>query len=139
MNMISREELRRKLARGEELQLVMTLSAHAFAAKRIPTSQCFDTLEHALNELDPEQEVVVYCGSVYCASSIRAYYFLTRHGYHVRRYEGGIADWEAAGYRLESGAVFPAHENPRISALSRTLLGRGRARAKPALAADVPC
>jgi rhodanese-related sulfurtransferase len=113
MNLISREELHRKLARGEELQLVMALPAHAFAAKRIPTSRRFDTLEQALDELDPKQEIVVYCAGVYCASSIRAYYFLARHGYdHVRRYAGGIADWEAAGYRLETGPADPTPAMP---------------------------
>jgi 3-mercaptopyruvate sulfurtransferase SseA len=104
MNLISREELHSKLARGERFELLMTLSDRHFTAKRIPRSRHFDDLAEALDKLDPAQEVVVYCGDVYCAASIRAYYFLSGHGFaRVRRYAGGIADWEAAGYRLESG------------------------------------
>jgi 3-mercaptopyruvate sulfurtransferase SseA len=50
---------------------------------------------------------------VYCPASIRAYYFLEQRGYgRVRRFAGGIADWEAAGYRLERGSSGPARVWP---------------------------
>ena len=101
MNLISREELRRKLERGDRFKLVMTLSRFAFEAKRIPTSLHFDDVVSSLDRCD---EIVVYCGDVHCAASIRAYRRLERAGYrHVRRYAGGIAEWEEAGYPLEHG------------------------------------
>jgi 3-mercaptopyruvate sulfurtransferase SseA len=82
----------------------MTLSAHAYRAKHIPTSLYFDTIDEALAALDPEEVIVVYCGDVACPASIRAYYLFQRAGYtHVRRYPGGIADWEDAGYPLDQG------------------------------------
>jgi rhodanese-related sulfurtransferase len=102
MNLIDRDELREKLERHDEFRLVMTLPARSNANKRIPTSVSVDTAGSALEELDPGEEIVVYCGGVYCAESIYAYYRLERAGFtHVRRYAGGIPDWEEAGFPLE--------------------------------------
>jgi rhodanese-related sulfurtransferase len=37
-----------------------------------------------------------------CVASVAAYKVLTENGYdNVRRYAGGLEDWEAAGYPLE--------------------------------------
>ena len=102
MNLISRDELRAKLDRRDDFRLVMTLSEFAFRAKHIPTSLHFETEKETLGALNPEDEIVVYCADVHCSASIYAYYVLERAGYRrVRRYAGGIADWEAAGYPLE--------------------------------------
>jgi rhodanese-related sulfurtransferase len=109
MNVISREELHRKLERHEEFRLVMTLSAFAYGIKHIPGSLHFETVEAALAALDRDEEVVVYCADVHCAASIYAYHLLEREGYRrVRRYAGGIADWEEAGYPLAQETVGPA-------------------------------
>jgi 3-mercaptopyruvate sulfurtransferase SseA len=117
MNLITRAELREKLDRQEEFKLVMTLSAHAYEEKRIPTSLHADCVEDALEVLDPVDEVVVYCGDVRCAASIYAYHSLERAGFtRVRRYAGGIADWEDAGYRLDSGPVEAAEPRRTRSA-----------------------
>jgi rhodanese-related sulfurtransferase len=106
MNLISREELHRKLERGDDFRLVMTLSLFAYETKHIPTSLHFASLEEALATLDPGDEIVVYCGDVHCPASIRAYTRLERAGYErVRRYAGGIADWEEAGYPLVKRAT----------------------------------
>lgn len=108
MNLITREELRAKLDRGETFTLVMTLSAHAYRSKRIPTTLYFDTINEAIAALDPGEEIVVYCASDPCAASIRAYHLLESAGYtRVRRYPGGIADWEDAGYPLDHGPPEP--------------------------------
>lgn len=104
MNLITRAELRAKLDRGDTVKLVMTLSESAYRAKRIPKSLHFETIKETIAALDPEEEIVVYCADVHCSASIYAYYLLERAGYgHVRRYAGGIADWEAAGYAFEHG------------------------------------
>ena len=108
MKLISRDELREKLDRGDEFKLVMTLSAWAYHAKHIPTSIHVETLDEAFAVLDPQEEIVVYCADVYCAASIYAYHALKGRGYsRVRRYAGGIVDWEAAGYPLDSGTRDP--------------------------------
>jgi rhodanese-related sulfurtransferase len=106
MKLISREELRAKLERHDEFRLVMTLSGFAYRVKHIPSSLHFETIDEMLAVLDPAEEVVVYCADVSCPASIYAYRLLEREGYgRVRRYAGGIADWEAAGYPLERGEL----------------------------------
>ena len=105
MNLIDRDELREKLERHDEFRLVMALPARSNANRRIPTSVSVDTAGNALDGLDPDEEIVVYCGGAYCAASIYAYHQLERAGYRrVRRYAGGIPDWEDAGLPLESCA-----------------------------------
>jgi rhodanese-related sulfurtransferase len=116
LNLIMRDELRGKLERGDDFRLVMTLSSFAYGAKRIPSSLHFETVDETLAALDPADEIVVYCADPYCAASIYAYRLLERSGYtRVRRYAGGISDWEAAGYPLVSGEreLPPARPSPR--------------------------
>lgn len=121
MNLISREELRRKLERGDEFKLVMTLSGFAYRIKHIPGSLQFETVEEAVGVLDREDEIVVYCADVHCVASIYAYRLLEREGFtRVRRYAGGVADWEEAGYPLEG------HTRDSAQPQSRTPLGRAR-------------
>src|SRR5262245_54226233 len=104
MNLITRDELRAKLDRGDEFTLVMTLSDFAYRAKHIPTSLQFESAEEMLGALDPGQEIVLYCADAHCPASIYAYGVLEQAGYrHVRRYAGGMADWEAARYPIEHG------------------------------------
>lgn len=108
MNLITRQELRAKLDRGDDFTLVMTLSEVAYRAKHIPTSVHFDTVTELLATLDPGEDIVLYCADVHCPASIYAYELLDRAGYtRVRRYAGGIADWEAAGYPVERGMPPP--------------------------------
>jgi rhodanese-related sulfurtransferase len=48
---------------------------------------------------------VVYCTDPACVASQFAYQWLVEAGYtNVRRYEGGLSDWAAAGYQLDSDA-----------------------------------
>lgn len=99
---ISREELRDKLARGDRFKLVMTLNEWAFRAKHIPGSLHFNNSEEMLAALGKDEEIVVYCSNVSCLGSVAAYYHLVDHGYtHVRRFAGGLIDWEEGGLPLE--------------------------------------
>jgi len=44
----------------------------------------------------------VYCSNPVCTASQMAYHFLISRGFkNVRRYAGGIEDWEVAGYAVE--------------------------------------
>jgi rhodanese-related sulfurtransferase len=99
---ISRDELRDKLERGDPFTLIMALNRWAFDAKHIPGSVHFDTPEALYAAVKPDDEVVVYCSQVDCLSSVAMYRDLVRRGYrHVRRYSGGLLDWEDAGLPLE--------------------------------------
>ena len=84
----------------------MALNEWAYRAEHIPGSLFFPSIEAALQALDTDDEIVVYCSDSACAASRYAYFGLVEHGYiNVRRYEGGLADWAEAGYPLVGTAV----------------------------------
>jgi rhodanese-related sulfurtransferase len=99
---ISRDELKAKLDRGDDFKLIMALNRWAFEAKHIPGSLHFDTPSELYAAIKPEDEVVVYCSNVDCLSSVALYRDLLRRGYqHVRRYSGGLMEWEDSGMPME--------------------------------------
>ena len=98
---ISREDLKAKLDSGEDLKLVMALNRWAFDAKHIPGSLHFDTPDELYASVAPYDEVIVYCSNVDCLASVALYRDLVKRGYrNVRRYAGGLLDWEDAGLPL---------------------------------------
>ena len=103
---IGRDELKAKLDRGDDFKLIMALNRWAFEAKHIPGSTHFDTPDELYAAVHPDDEVVVYCSHVDCLSSVALYRDLVRRGYgKVRRYSGGLLDWEDAGLPLEGESV----------------------------------
>lgn len=103
---ISRDELKAKLDRRDPFTLVMALTRWAYDAKHIPGSLHFDSPDALYAAVKPDDEVVVYCSNVDCLSSVALYRDLVRRGYrNVRRYAGGLLDWEEAGLPLEGSAV----------------------------------
>jgi rhodanese-related sulfurtransferase len=102
MRLISREELKAKIDRGDDFMLVMCLEKTAFEAKRIPGSICMPRPEGYEDMCKPEDDIVVYCSGPDCHSSINTFRILDESGYKkVRRYAGGLEDWDEAGYPLE--------------------------------------
>ncbi|MFQ6026334.1 MAG: rhodanese-like domain-containing protein [Dehalococcoidia bacterium] len=108
VSLIGREELKEKLDRGEDFSLVMVYQDWAFRRKHIPGSINIPIPFAAGSHwgiLAPHDEIVVYCSAEECAASRVALQILRREGYqNVRRYSGGIADWDSAGYPLEGTA-----------------------------------
>lgn len=103
MQIISREELKAKIDSGAAIKLVMVLSEWHYDQVRLPGSILVNTVEAALQTLDKDEEIIVYCTGGACMASIQAYHILKTRGYkQVRRYEGGLIEWEAFGYPLES-------------------------------------
>lgn len=99
---IGREELKAKLDRHDDLKLIMALNRWAFDAKHLPGSIHFDTPDELYAAVRPDDEVIVYCSNVDCLASVALYRDLVRRGYrNVRRYSGGLLDWENAGLPLE--------------------------------------
>jgi rhodanese-related sulfurtransferase len=106
MNLISREGLKEKLDRGDKFKLVNALGEWAFNAKHIPGSINISKVQDAKKILNPDDDIVIYCSNEACIASIIGYQLLTRMGYkNVRRYAGGIKDWEEASYPLEGNSV----------------------------------
>ena len=102
MKTISREELKEKLDRKEKFRLVMALAEWAYEAKHIPGSIHFATMKEAIQSLNKDDEIVVYCSDENCIASTALGQLLERNGYtHVLHYAGGLQDWEQAGFPLE--------------------------------------
>jgi rhodanese-related sulfurtransferase len=90
------------IERGDRFRLVMALNEWAFRAKHIPGSEHFNTSEELFGALGVDETIVVYCTSFDCHASIALYHALVDAGYgHVRRYSGGLTEWEDAGLPLE--------------------------------------
>jgi rhodanese-related sulfurtransferase len=102
---IERDELRLKVdAKDPRFKLVMALGDWQFRTKHIPGSLNFKDAAEMLSALGKDDEIVVYCTNPPCLASVAAYNRLVQEGYtNVRRYAGGIEDWESAGLPLERG------------------------------------
>ena len=106
MKTITREELKARLDRGEDLKLVMTMSDAAYDWLHIPGSLHFERASDIVEQLDRGDEIVVYCSNPLCYYSIQAYHSLRSKGFtRVARYAGGLLDWQEAGYPLEGSLV----------------------------------
>jgi rhodanese-related sulfurtransferase len=105
MQTITIEDLRAKMDRGDDFKLVMTLAEWAYQMSHIPGSLNINNLEQAKELLDPEDDIVVYCSDTNCLASQAAYHYLTTNGFkHVRRFSGGLAEWQSSGFPLEGEA-----------------------------------
>ena len=106
MNLISCAELKEKIDGGDDFKLVMCMGEWAFRAKHIPGSINISSPDQCRRMLSLEDEIVVYCSGEACVSSRMAYKILVDDGFkNVRRYAGGLPDWEDAGYQLEGEMV----------------------------------
>ena len=102
---VSREDLVSRLEAG----LVTVLDVrpgdefakgHLPSALNIPLSE----LEHRLDELPADREVVAYCRGPYCVLSFDAVAALRARGYRVRRLEDAYPEWKASGLPTEAAA-----------------------------------
>lgn len=99
---IDRDALLDEMGRVDPPRLVMSLNEWAFRAKHIPGSEHFNTEAEIFSSLRPDEKIVVYCTSPECHASVAMYWALLDAGYtDVRRYAGGLTDWESAGLPLE--------------------------------------
>ncbi len=106
IRVISANELKTKLDRGDVFRLVNALGDWEFRAKHIPGSEHFANTEQAVTAIRPDEDVVVYCSNPACRASHKLYKELVEHGFsNVRRFEGGLSVWEDEGYPLEGEDV----------------------------------
>lgn len=103
---IDRVVLKDKLDNQDDFKLVFVLGDWAYQAKHIPGSLNLSNPAKTAELLNPSDEIVVYCSDETCVASIAAYKMLKDAGYEkVRRYSGGLLDWEEAGLPLEGDMV----------------------------------
>lgn len=87
----------------------MALPRWEFETRHIPGSLHFDSPDELYAAIKPDDRVIVYCSQVICTASVALYWDLLAHGYqHVRRYAGGLLDWDDAGLPLEGSLVAPS-------------------------------
>jgi rhodanese-related sulfurtransferase len=98
MRLISAQELKEKLDRGDPLKLVNALGDWEYRAAHIPGSLHFSTPDETLRGLGRDDEIVVHCSNPSCMASVALYQLLERNGYrNVRRFAGGLQEWQEAG------------------------------------------
>jgi rhodanese-related sulfurtransferase len=77
------------------------LGEGTFEAKGIPGSIDISNMQDAIKMLNPSDDIVILCSNPLCPSSIIRHQFLEHNGYKkLRRYAGGLQDWEEAGFPL---------------------------------------
>ena len=106
VRVITVDDLKTKMERGDRFQLVNALGDWEHRASHIPGSVHLPTLSQALEALDMDDDVVVYCSNPDCLASCILYRGLEARGFRrLQRFEGGLDAWERAGLPLEGEAV----------------------------------
>lgn len=105
---ITRDELKAKLDRQEDLVLVEALPERYYLDQHLPgaINLPHDQVDALAPTLLPERDaqIVVYCASGPCRNSSIAAHRLAQLGYtNVRDYHEGKKDWIEAGLPVESG------------------------------------
>ena len=107
---VAREKLLQKMERGDEFVLIDALSPISYAHSHLPgainiTPEWVD--DRARHRIpDRDTEIVVYCASATCDSSVLVAQRLLELGYrNVGHYSDGKRDWIEAGLPLEGGRV----------------------------------
>ena len=106
MNLISCEQLKRKMDQKEEFKLVNAMEETKFRAIHIPGSLNICDKEDIKKLLTLEDEIIVYCSDEVCNRSIILYQRLDEYGFEKKyRFAGGLRAWEEAGYTLEGEMI----------------------------------
>ncbi|MGK2957288.1 MAG: ArsR/SmtB family transcription factor [Acidimicrobiales bacterium] len=101
---MSRSELVR-LAKSGEVTILDVRPTREYRAGHIrgAVSIPLDELEHRLDELAPDVEVIAYCRGPFCVLAPQAVSLLRHRGRHARRLADGLPEWRRAGLKIETG------------------------------------
>ena len=109
---ITREALKKKVDDGSDFVLIDVLGEFSYAQRHLPRAISIGALQEDFIEQvekqvsDKDTEIIVYCSSFTCPISPMAADKLVDAGYtNVVDFEGGLADWEDAGYPFEGEMV----------------------------------
>lgn len=117
MKNITCNQVKQKLDEGNpSFKLVNALEPSKFIKKHIPNSINLFTKDQILEQLNKDDEIVVYCTDYTCNKSIILYYLLEAMGYHnVARFAGGLVEWEGKGLPT-TGSVPNKHMGVKYAA-----------------------
>jgi rhodanese-related sulfurtransferase/DNA-binding transcriptional ArsR family regulator len=106
MEPISRDELKRKVRKGEVIVLDVR-PVEEYEAGHIPeaVSLPLSELTKRLSEIPADREVVAYCRGPYCVLSAEAVVRLREAGYHAVRLADGLPEWREAGLKVEAAGT----------------------------------
>jgi rhodanese-related sulfurtransferase/DNA-binding transcriptional ArsR family regulator len=95
---VTRAELMHRVQNGDAI-VVDVRPAEEYAAGHIPgaLSVPFDELEHRIDSLPADIEIIAYCRGPYCVLAPQAVRLLRAHGVRARRLEDGFPEWRLAG------------------------------------------
>lgn len=105
METVTREELRRKIERGDDFVLVDALSPQHYESNHLPGAvnlplEFVDEVGKVIP--DKSAEIIVYCMNPACAASDEEVRELREMGYeNVRHYVAGKRDWIEAHLPIE--------------------------------------
>jgi len=102
VKVVTKEQLLEKIAAGN-VQVVNVLSPKYYVMGMIKGSLKIplNELDQRAGELDKTKEVVTYCANYKCSASREAAKKLTKMGFNVSAYEGGIKEWKESGLPTE--------------------------------------
>lgn len=102
---ITTGELEHKIENKEDFVLVDVLGEDHFNEEHLPNAiniPLNQIGERALQELDEDDDIVVYCASTECQASPKAAEKLEKLGFqNVTDYEPGVKGWKEAGNEVE--------------------------------------
>jgi len=73
-------------------------AGHLPLARSLPLTE----LKKRLGELPRKKAIVAYCRGPFCMFANEAVALLRHHGYRAARLEDGVAEWQAAGFPIET-------------------------------------
>ena len=92
---ISPAELKGRLDRGEKFRLIDVREPDEWAVAKLPNAELLPMSQfqqHGVNELDPEEDIVLYCHHGVRSGRVQDY--LKAKGFtHVKNLTGGIDAW----------------------------------------------
>ena len=100
IEVVGRDELAARLARGEVLVLdVRPAAGHIAGARSVPVTE----LRRRLRALPADADIVAYCRGPYCVYADEAVQELTRRGFRAWRLTDGFPEWKRAGLPIATG------------------------------------
>jgi rhodanese-related sulfurtransferase len=109
---LSDQELREELREGRVV-LIDVRPVDEYDAGHLPQARSvpFERLEAMIAQLPPGQKIIAYCRGPYCLTAVEAVNRLRAAGRDAYRLAAGVAEWKAAGWRLETQDNGPLTES----------------------------
>jgi rhodanese-related sulfurtransferase/DNA-binding transcriptional ArsR family regulator len=67
-------------------------------------SMPLEALRERLASLPKDRDIVAYCRGLHCVLAVEAVEWLRKNGFHARRLELSVLDWQKRGFAVETGS-----------------------------------